>query len=328
MNIDKMSIRKQVLYLVLGCSILTLLVAGGLALFGLFDIKSDAVKISTEIGETAAEKSSEALKKVTLDGLNGLVHERSKQIDHFFNDMQWDVNTMSKEMTAILQNPQDYNPRRISEPDRANAGIIIPQLQYREGVNRSALSYEIGLTSNIQDFQVRMFESDDTIGGIYTASVNGFNITTDKSSDRRVDENNVPVSNNYATRPWYQKAVQEQKVIFSDVFLDARGRGFGISCAAPYYNADGEIAGVVGEGKFLTTISQIVHKTAIGESGIAFVMNNKTGQILFASKDEGVFQRDGDGIFENDPSLFDNEDPDLVATTKKMAAGETGMDLA
>ena len=330
MKIQKMhrlSIREQVLYLVLGCSLLILLVAGGLALFGLFDVKSNAVEISREIGETAAEKSSEALKETTLNGLNGLVHERSKQINFFFNDMIWDVGTMSKEMTAILQNPQDYNPRRISEPDRANAGKVVPQLQYRERVNRAALAYEIGLTSNIQDFQIRIFEGDDTIGGIYAVSVNGFNITTDKSSDRRVDENNVPISNDYSSRPWYKKAMQEQKLIFSDVFLDARGRGFGISCAAPYYNSDGEIAGVVGEGRFLTNISQIVNQTVIGESGIAFVMNNKTGQVLFSSKNEGVFSHDGDGIFENDPSLFDNEDEALVATAKKMAAGETGMDL-
>lgn len=322
-----MSIRKQVLYLVLFCSILTLFVAGGISLYGLMDIKSDAVKIGTEIGETAAEQSSETLKKVTLAGLNGLVHERSKQINFFFQDMEWNVNTLSREMTAIMQNSQEYTPRRISEPDRENTGKIVSQLQYREGVNRAALNYEVGLASNIQDFQVRIFESDETIGGIYTASINGFNITTDRSSERRVDDNNVPLSNDYSSRPWYKKAIQEQKICFSDVFVDARGRGFGISCAAPYYNADGEIAGVVGEGKFLTTISQIVHQTAIGESGIAFVLNNKTGQILFTSKDEGIFRRDGDGNFDNDPSLFDNEDPELVATIKKMSAGETGLGL-
>ena len=327
MKIDRLSIKKQVLYLVLGCSILTLFVAGGIALYGLFDIKSDAVQVGKEIGNTAAEKSSEALKKITLAGLTGLVHERSNRIDVFFDDMIWEVKVLSNEMNNILQNPQDYSSRRVFEPDRMNGGKIIPQLQYRDGVNRAALAEEIGLTANIQDFQIRFFDDDDTVGGIYVASVNGFNITVDKSSDRRVDENNNPVANDYSGRSWYQKAMQEQKVCFSDIFVDARGRGFGISCAAPYYNSAGEIAGIVGEGKFLATISKIVKQTTIGDSGIAFVMNNKTGQILFTSKDEGIFKRDGDENFDNDISLFDNEDAALVAVTKKMAAGETGLDL-
>lgn len=328
MKLWKSGIKNQVLYLVLFCSLVTLLVSGGIAIVGMFNIKSDAVKISSVIGESAAEKSSEALKNLSTKSLQGLAYERSKQINSFFDKMSWDVMMLSNEMTLILNNPQNYPSRRVDGPDRANAGKNVPQLQYRADVNRADLNYEVGLTANLQDFQVRLYDGDEkTIGGVYVASVNGFNITVDKSSDRRVNQNNVPVPNDYSMRPWYIKAMQEKKLIFSDVFLDARGRGFGISCAAPYFNANGEIAGVVGEGRFLSVISEIVHQTQIGESGLAFVMNNKTGQVLFTSKDEGIFKHDDDGIFENDPSLFDTGEPALVEATKKMAAGETGMDL-
>ena len=324
---NKKGIKNQVLYLVLGCSIITLIVAGSLALYGMLNIKSKAVDIGIEIGETAAQSSSEALKKVSVDSLKGLTHERSKQINNFFEKMRWEVQILADEMNDILQNPQNYSLRAVSEPDRINAGIVIPQLQYRAGVNRAALSDEISLTANLQDFQVRFFEGDDTTGSIYVASVNGFNITVDKSSDRRVDENNIPVTNDYSPRPWYIKAMQEQQICFSDVFSDARGRGLGIGCASPYFNSNGEIAGIVGAGKFLTTINEIVRSTKIGESGIAFVMNNKTGQVIFSSKDEGIFTRDNDTDFSNDPSLFDNSDENFVAVIKDMAAGNTDMKL-
>ena len=45
LKLHRLGIRKQVLYLVLSCSLLTLLIAGGIALFGMFDVKSNAVKI-------------------------------------------------------------------------------------------------------------------------------------------------------------------------------------------------------------------------------------------------------------------------------------------
>ena len=38
-----------------------------------------------------------------------------------------DVTTLSKEMTTILQNPQNYSSRRTAEPDKVNAGKITPR---------------------------------------------------------------------------------------------------------------------------------------------------------------------------------------------------------
>lgn len=323
----KTGIKNQVLYLLLSCSIITLVVAGGIALFGMFNIKSKAVDIGIEIGETAAKSSSEALKKVSIESLTGLTHERGKQINNFFERNKWEVQIMANEMTNILQNPRRYPLRAVSEPDRINADKVVAQLQYRAGVNRAALATEIGLTANLQDFQIRFFEGDPTVGGIYVASVNGFNITVDKSSDRRVDENNIPRTNDYSGRPWYIKAMEKKEICFSDIFVDARGRGYGISCAAPYYNAEGEIAGIVGAGKFIDTINQIVQRTQIGESGMAFVLNNNTGQIIFTSKNEGIFKVDDDNDLTNNPSLFDSTDENFVATVKDMAAGNTNMNL-
>ena len=114
-------------------------------------------------------------------------------------------------------------------------------------------------------------------------------------------------------------------MIFTDLFIDAQGRGVAISCAAPYYGADGEIAGVVGEGMTLKSVNDIVGGTAMGETSTAFVMDNKTGKIIFASEVGGELGIDHDYDFTDDPSLFDM--PELAETAKKMAAGETGLAL-
>ena len=183
-----MGIRKQVLYLLLSCSIITLFVAEGIALYGMINIKSNAVDIGIKIGETAAENSSKALKEVSIASLQGLVHERSKQVNYIFNEYIWDVTTLSKEMTTILQNPQNYSSRRTAEPDRANAGKITPQLLYVEGVNREDVAYEVGLTGNLQDFMIRLNDGNESIASTFVVSANGFSITVDKVSDTSVDE--------------------------------------------------------------------------------------------------------------------------------------------
>lgn len=315
------------MYLVLFCSLITLFVTGGIALYGIFDIKRESTAISREIGETAAKNSSQILRKFAVESLQGLTHERSKQIDNFFLNMKWGVIAMSNEMNLILRNPQNYSPRPVSEPDINNKGVLIPQLQYRADANRSALAYEVGLTANLQDLQIRLFDEDPTLASNYVTSVNGFNIVTDRVSETRVDENNNPLPNDFSVRPWYRAAFEKKELIFTDIFVDSQGRGFAVACAAPYYNPDGEIAGIVGEGVILAEINGIVRNTRMGETGYAFVMNNETGKILFAPQDDGTLSIDGDDNLENDPSLFNDKNPDVVQTAKNMAAGKTGIDL-
>lgn len=326
MKIEQMGIKKQVLYLVLSCSIITLLVAGGISLYGMMHIKSNAINIGVEIGNVAAENSSKALKEVSIASLQGLVNERAKQVDNIFNDFVWDVNTFSIEMTTILQNPQNYSPRYVSPPSIYDSGKIIPQIQFRSDVNPASLQYEVGLTANLQDFQMRIMDGNPSIGSTYVSSESGFNITVDSISETRVDSNNNPLPNDYRTRPWYRKVMEEKKLVFTDAFSDSQGRGLAIACAAPYYNLNGEIAGVVGEGRTLENVSQIVNKTKIGETGFGFIINQK-GQILFSQKTEGTLSIAHDNNLNNSPSLLDNPDSKIMDIAKKMVAGETGLDL-
>ena len=326
-NFEQLSLRKQILYLVLVCSLITMIVAGGITLYGMFKVRSNALQIGTAIGESAAEKSSQTLKKVSLENLQTLVQERAKLIYYtFVNDMFWDVTVMSNEMNKILRNPQEYLPRSVSEASRENSGELVPQLQYKEGVNRSALAYEIGLTANLQDFQIELFTDNATLASNYVASLNGFNITVDINSELRVDENNIPRSNDYSSRPWYRNAMREGKITLTDIFNDARGRGLAIACSAPYFDSNGEIAGVVGEGRFLNDIVKIVSESKMGETGFAFVINEKS-QVIFSPKPEGSLAIDYNANSVDEPGLIENESKSLAYTASRMIKGETGIEF-
>ena len=75
-KLHRLGIGKQVLYLILSFSLLTLFIAGGVALLGMFDVKSSAIRIGNEIGDTAAENSSKALKEVSLASLQVICSRR------------------------------------------------------------------------------------------------------------------------------------------------------------------------------------------------------------------------------------------------------------
>jgi len=320
LKLQHLGIRKQILYLTLACSLITLLVAGSIAVFGMFRIKSSSEDISNQLGEAAASDSSKKIIEVTTTSMQQLSSEHADKIDNFFYGLTWDVNVLAREMTTILSNPQNYSSRRISQPSRDMEGKLTSKIRYKADVNREEIAREVGLTANLQDLQVRLYDEKHFVGSNYVTSQSGFTIITDKVAASLVDANNNPVPVDFTTRPWYLKAVTEKKVIFTDLFEDAQGRGLAVACAAPYYNASGNIAGVVGEGVTLEDISKVVSESKFGETSFAFVVDDVSDKILFSTKENGE-------LSTQDETLFDSKDPRLVEVAKKIQSDEDGVQL-
>lgn len=326
----KQSIRKQILRAVLGCSLITLVIAGGIVLFGMLRVKVDADAIGGSIGRTAAENSSRILQDEILNSLQVLVNERSKRIDVILDDLQWCATALSQQMTKILHNPQNYKPKRLylpGEPYEADSDDIIPQIRYIPGVDWNSVAEEAALTANLQDLMILFISVEDSyeISSTYLVSESGFVIDIDKLSSLR---QSPVLSFDPRELTGYRQAVRENKTTLMDPYFDSdvTNRGLVLTAAAPYYNADGEIAGVIGLDSRAEEINEIVANTKIGENGYAFVLNNKTGQVIFSPKlYEGTLAVDSDFNLENAPVIFDNEDKQLADTARKMAARETGV---
>ena len=315
----KMNIRRRLLLLVLSCSIISLLVLSAIVIYGMFDIRQDAKTTGEEIGSAAVESSSKILELQSRANLEKIAKERADQIYLSFRGIRNGIRMLSTEMTNILTNSENYSEMAVSAPISSNAGRIVPQLMYSKIVtNRAALQREIGLSGNVQDLLVLLNETSDIVASTYVASKNGFIIQADMISDRKFDEfGNVAPYEAFA-RPWYKKASEENKLIFTDVVNDIHGGGLCIICAAPYYQ-NGEFAGVAGMGAYLREVNEIVTNTKIGETGFGFVINTK-GQVLFSPKTEGDLAADAEGTRD----LRNSTESTLAEAAKHMVAGESG----
>ncbi|MCL2577749.1 MAG: hypothetical protein FWE27_06845 [Defluviitaleaceae bacterium] len=54
-------------------------------------------------------------------------------------------------------------------------------------------------------------------------------------------------------------AVADERM--TDIFMDNSGRGLDVTCAMPYYDGNGNIAGVAGIGMLLATLNEVLLKT-------------------------------------------------------------------
>ena len=317
-------IKRQAQLLILACSMVTLLLSGGIAIYGMMDIKSSAVETGREIGRSAAMNSGSALQEDAKRDIKRLLEERSKRINLIFEDLGSDVDMISVEMNSILKHPGRFSSMEVQEPQRNNAGVLVPQLQFAEGVNRDnpALQMEIGLTANIQDWLLRMTESQDMVASAYIASKSGFGILVDDRSDKKFREGEErPSAIDLRARPWYREAIAKKGRIYSSIFADVYSGNLGITCAVPYFDATGEVAGVVGAGMFLNHINDIVLSTTIGETGFGFVIDHD-GRVLFSPKSEGNLAANRAGRSSN---LLEAQDETLAAAAQDMVEGGTGL---
>ncbi len=314
----RLNIYRRILLMMFTCSLVSLVILSAIAISSMFDIKETAVKTGLDIGNAAVSESSSALEVLSNDSMEKLAKDKSHMIELSLESIKQNVTTVSNQMTDIMSNPEKYPRRYVAEPDKKNAGTIVPQLMYSASVrNRASLSNEIARAANIQDFLTQMNASSPVIASSYVASKNGFIIMADKISERKFAEgSSVPAPYEAFARPWYKKALAENRLIFTDVVNDIHGGGLCIICAAPY-RANGEFAGVVGMGSYLREINQIVLDTKVGNTGFGFVLN-QNGTILFSPINGGIFAVD------TNVDLRHAEESTIAEMANRMVAGETG----
>ncbi|MBR4382312.1 MAG: SpoIIE family protein phosphatase, partial [Selenomonadaceae bacterium] len=87
----------------------------------------------------------------------------------------------------------------------------------------------------------------------------------------------------WRTRPWYINAIKAGKSTFSDPATNVGADEFRfVGCSAPYFDKNGEIAGVVGLGVSSEDIYATIADTAVSNDGFSFVLNKK-GEVIFSS---------------------------------------------
>lgn len=276
------SIRKRILTVLLSSCLLSIILTSLIAFKAIYDTRELTLSIGNEIIFQAAENSQEALIQRAKLALEQTAFDKANELDENLGKVKKDVIILSNMMTNIASNPEEYHSRNIFEPSKNDIDKITAQLLFSsEVVDKSSpiLRQEIGLTANIQDFLIQINTNSNVIISSYVASKNGFTIMVDRFAGRKFQNSDIkPDFYNAISRPWYIQAKKEDKIIFTDIVIDALGGGPCIICATPYY-ANGQFAGVVGMGTFLDNINEIILNTKIGDNGFGFVIN-KQGQII------------------------------------------------
>jgi len=290
-------------------AVFTVLIAAGLLI-----TRQAMVSAGNKLGDSAAGDARRILIEQTEAELSRLAQNKAEVSDEKLAATAEYIRIISQIATDIKSNPQKYGRREISFPDTTNTeGKVTVMVQIpNPDTTFNALRSEIELMANIQDILLSIQINNKNVGTTYVGTEYGVTVCADPDSAQKTPYFDP------RTRVWYINAKQANDLIWTDVFEDYLGRGLAITCAKPFYYADGTIAGVAGMGTFLGVLSEEVVGTKFGESGYAFIINQKGEMIISDS-----IKKDDGGVIIRENILESPTFPHVTA--QRMINGENGI---
>lgn len=99
-------------------------------------------------------------------------------------------------------------------------------------------------------------------------------------------------------RPWYQKAVSKNLIVWTDPYVFYTSKKPGITIAGPFYDGNGNNIGVVGVDIEIDQLSTFIANLKIGKNGKAFMLNRNGDVVAFPDLSKlSKTKEDGNGSY-------------------------------
>ena len=233
-------------------------------------------------------RSKEALVSQMENNLRNTVSGRSDLVDSWLVRYSENVDTFADFIHDLYSNPDMVKDMTPPPTSADNKGILIMQpALISEDIKEEDIKEERALLGNLRMiFYPIMIENEGIITSAYIATERGLTMAYDTQSDIKVP---YPYFNAWETS-WYQLAKEAGKTVFTDVYLDSFGRGLTITCVAPFYEADGSFAGVVG----MDILIQDLYQNAISmnmDSNYYAMLVDKKGTVISPNADADALEK-------------------------------------
>lgn len=275
----KKTIRQSIQKMALQVSITALVVTIAVGVVSMLNIKKRVISDSARLGESAAENSAGILKEQIESNLLTITESKAEYASSQFGRLAGYVRQYASYLHYLYLNEEQYNPVEVLPPDNKNAGKLVLMRDFaNDNISLPDVKDEIGLLGNVEPmFASAMSVDGDIITTIYLGTESGVMISYDKYSDSGESQGNY----NFFESSWYTQAKKAETLIFTDTYLDGYGRGETISCAAPFYDAADNFAGVVSMDVLISDINNSVIAMDYVNGAYAFLLDTN-GKVIAA----------------------------------------------
>jgi len=289
-------------------TLVSVVVVGMISICGMWYLRRNSVAMYEDLSVDVSTNSENTFIETVRNNTLELTKKKAELTDVNLSNLQNIVMMLAQNAEDIIQNPEYYNPRLI-----ANNSAI--QLMYAENLSISDIEADAALMSNLQGVLLAIIERTDNVTATYIGAERGYFIIADDGTGGDLS--------NYdpRERQWYIIARQEGRPIWTNLYEDAYGHGLMVTCAMPFYDENGDVAGVVGIDALLTDLDRLINEEKSWQSETSFLLDDQNKTIITGDIPEGAPWND---IWE---FLSQNDEAFIRDIAQNIADSASGCDL-
>jgi len=311
----RMTVRAKILAVFLSISMAALGIVGFAAFSTMGEMGSYALESSGQLGSRAVSDSTAALEANAESSLVRLATDQAEISDVVFEQVGSEMEALAGYADAVRRRPvSPAAPRlysqseRPADPESASVSILAP------GVAQSSVSGELAALSVMDDLIRPLRSSDPRLTQAYIGTGSGILWVNPWVEG-------VPSSYDPRTRDWFVRAAGSDRLIWSDPYVDAGGKGLMVTCSRRVGADDGGRTWVVGADVTLETINTRIIATQVSDRGYAFLLDSRGNVVSRPGIGAGDLRWDESFTAEN---LLDSDNAALGAVARAMVAGKSG----
>ncbi len=262
-----------------------------------------------------------ALTRQVEQNLRDIVVHKANLVDSELGKFAACVRTLANFLHDLYTDPGAIEKRNILPPHIENANIYAMQRSLAgPNISLEDIREQMFLLGNTEVmWRPVMTENEGVVTTIYLGTETGLLLSYDSQSQIALpDRGDTETYYDYRKSTWYQKAKETQSICFTEVYRDVFGRGLTITCAAPFYDAEGTFAGVVAMDILISDLYNAVLQLDIEGGAYAFLADRQ-GNLIGPS-----------GISDTRTirNLYYNETQDIGDIAGRILLGKTGVSLS
>jgi len=297
LSIPPMGVRTKILIAFLIISLVSLLIAGGIASTAIASLGSQAIRESEALGGQAVSDSTAALIENAEEYLMRLAIDQASYTSLYFEDTKKVILTIAAYTNGIREETGPVSATQTTEMIAASAH---PSEDERRALSR------------MERILVPVVSTHPDITRCYIGTGSGI--------IRIYPKTELPPTFDPRVRDWYMNAVSTEEITWSRPYIDAAGEGLMVTCS--YLIEDQDYQWVVGGDVLIETINQMVLDITISGDGYAMLIGSD-GYVI-SRPGLTVDDRLWDESYTTE-NLLDSPNREMRAVAQKMVAGDTGI---
>lgn len=288
-----MSIRKKIVYTIVSFSLAVVVLIGGITLVQFVKARNDLLRLQEAESEKLYETNVDIMTESNKDMAISIASNYSAAVNKHFSQISGDLLTVK----GFLEDCY-------ASGSQAELVLGLDDVRLQGGTAYADVKDELQKIQPAKNLIANIAQTRE-IARIYYVSQSGMlisNVEIQSKNGDKVDRRE---------RIWYQGALQEGGIYWTEVYPDARTGEDHLTCAVPVYHPDGTIAGVVAEDIFVSELRELILTPTSSMIQYSFLLSNEGNFIVGSTEDKTI----------------DQFVPDMGALFSEMSAVTTGVDV-